>query len=94
MRPLSRNSGKGAIFIGYRRDDSAEVVDRIEEALVAAFSRRRIFRDIQSIDSGVDFREHIEQALARCRIALIVIGPDWVSATDETGHRRLDDPTD
>lgn len=81
-----------AIFIGYRRDDTADVAGRIYDALEARFGRERIFKDVDSIPVGANFRNYIRGILPRCRVALILIGPNWVDARD--GSRRLDDPED
>jgi hypothetical protein len=81
-----------AIFIGYRRDDTADVAGRIFDALESRFGRDRIFKDVDNLRPGSDFGEYIKTILPRCRVALILIGSNWVSARDEDGRRRLDDP--
>lgn len=83
-----------AIFIGYRRDDTADVAGRIFDALESRFGRDHIFKDVDNLHPGADFAEYINHVLPRCRVALILIGPNWVNAQDEDGHRRLDDPHD
>lgn len=83
-----------AIFIGYRRDDTADVAGRIFDALESRFGRDRIFKDVDNLRPGADFGEYIKTILPRCRVALILIGPNWVNAVDEDGRRRLDDPND
>lgn len=83
-----------AIFIGYRRDDTADVAGRIYDALEARFGKERLFKDVDNIPPGVDFGKYIKGILPRCRVALILIGPNWISARDANGHRRLDDPND
>jgi hypothetical protein len=83
-----------AIFIGYRRDDTADVAGRIFDALESRFGRDRIFKDVDNLRPGADFGEYIQTILPRCRVALILIGPNWVNAQDEDGRRRLDDPND
>jgi hypothetical protein len=81
------------IFINYRRGD-VYVVDRIDEALALEFGRRNVFRDVEGIEKGKDFRRQLYEAIGKCDATLVVIGPDWLSATDESGKRRLDDPND
>jgi hypothetical protein len=81
------------IFINYRRSD-VYVVDRIDEALAREFGRRNVFRDVEGIEKGKDYRRQIGDAIGRCDATLVVIGPDWLSARDESGGRRLDDPND
>ncbi|MEZ5959987.1 MAG: TIR domain-containing protein [Hyphomonadaceae bacterium] len=83
-----------AIFIGYRRDDTADVAGRIYDALETRFGKERLFKDVDNIPPGVDFGKYIKGILPRCRVALILIGPNWINARDANGRRRLDDPND
>jgi len=83
------------VFISYRRDDSADITDRIYEHLSNHFGKDAIFIDIADIPLGVDFRTHIEGVIAKCAVQLVVIGPNWLDAkSPEGGRRRLDDPAD
>jgi WD40 repeat protein len=83
-----------AIFISYRRDDTADVAGRIYDAFAGRFGRKRLFKDVDNLHPGADFGEYIKTVLPRCRVALVLIGPDWIAAIDEIGRRRLDDPHD
>lgn len=83
-----------AIFIGYRRDDSAREAGHIYDAFASRVGPSHVFKDVDNIPLGEDFSEHLRGILPRCRVALIVIGPHWVEARDEEGHRRLHDPFD
>ena len=40
------------------------------------------------------FGDYIRTILPGCRVVLVLIGPNWLEARDETGRRRLDDPQD
>src|SRR5690348_1341583 len=82
------------IFISYRRDDSKAITDRIDERLAGTFGRAAVFRDLASIPLGVDYEQFIKDQLADCSVEIVVIGPGWLSATNSSGHRRLDDPRD
>ncbi len=82
------------IFISYRRDDTKYVCDRIYDVLVSVFGKGSVFRDIDGIPAGVDFRTAVAQAMNQCRVALVLIGPKWLTIADETGRRRLDNPND
>ena len=42
----------------------------------------------------MDFIRTIEEAVAACDVLLAVIGERWLTATDEEGRRRLDNPED
>ena len=48
------------ITISYRRDDSGVVTGRIFDRLIGHYGRDAVFRDIDNIPLGVDFRKHIE----------------------------------
>lgn len=83
-----------AIFIGYRRDDTADVAGRIYDAMAQRFGRQRVFKDVDNIGPGVDFGDYIKSVLPRCRVALVLIGPQWLESKDEGGRRRIDDDHD
>src|SRR5207248_8002164 len=50
--------------------------------------------DIADIDPGEDFAERIEKALQACQVALVLIGPRWLTAELPDGTRRIDAPDD
>ena len=50
--------------------------------------------DVAGIEAGRDFRKAIEESIAKCGVLLVVMGPGWVTAKNEAGVRRLDDPGD
>jgi hypothetical protein len=82
------------IFISYRRADSQDVTGRIFDRLVAKFTQKQVFKDVDSIPMGVSFPMHIKQMLGKAAAVLVIIGPNWLHAQDEQGSRRLDDPND
>src|SRR6516165_2829204 len=58
------------ITISYRRDDSLDITGRIFDRLTGHFGREAIFRDIDNIPPGADFRRHIDRVLDESDIAL------------------------
>ena len=82
------------IFISYRRQDSQSAAGRLTDHLREQLRGATIFRDIETIEPGVDFVEAIDRALQGCGILLAVIGPRWASLSDASGQRRVDDPND
>jgi len=82
------------IFISYRRDDAAGHAGRLFDRLSEHYGRSRVFMDVAGIEAGVDFVEAIDQAVGSCQVLLVMIGRQWLRATDEHGRRRLDDPGD
>src|SRR5262245_55812747 len=77
------------IFISYRREGGSAWALMLRDDLVRAFGENRVFRDTDTMGPG-NWREQINLALERCKVVLVVIGRGWLSATDETGMRRLD----
>ena len=82
------------IFISYRRADSRLVANRIYDRLTGAFGRRNIFKDVDDIPPGRDFRDVLREATTSCKVMLVFIGPHWLHVQDDSGQRRLDDPED
>jgi hypothetical protein len=82
------------IFISYRRQETSALAGRLYDRLVDRFGENQVFMDVDTIELGVDFAEVITQAVGTCQVLLAVIGPQWLTATDEGGRRRLDDPDD
>lgn len=82
-----------SIFISYRRSDSNDVVGRIYDRLAQHFGRSVVFKDVDSIPLGVDFRTHLNQGVGNCRVLIAVIGSTWLTVQDAAG-RRLDNPND
>lgn len=80
------------IFISYRRKDSAYITGRICDRLEARFGRGSLYRDVDSIPMGVDFRAHLDEALAGSRVLLAIIGDEWLKTRD--GRQRLHEDND
>lgn len=82
------------ILIFYRREDSADVTGRIYDRLIQQFGRGTVFKDVDSMAFGVDFRVHLDTQLAKCEVFLAVIGRDWMKKRGSKSKSRLDDPGD
>jgi hypothetical protein len=82
------------IFISYRRTDSADITGRLFDHLTFHFAREDLFKDVDSIPLGVDFRKSIADAVQSCDVVLAVIGRNWLSSQDKQGHLRLSNPDD
>ena len=82
------------IFVSYRRSDSADITGRIYDRLVSEFAKEHVFKDVDSISMGGDFRTHLNGAMSQCRAVLTIVGTRWTDARDDAGARRLDDPDD
>ena len=66
----------------------------IEKALVREFGQDKVFRDIRNIKVGEDYRDAIRRELESCYAVLALIGPKWLTLTDESGVPRIDKPND
>jgi tetratricopeptide (TPR) repeat protein len=84
----------GRIFISYRRQETAWPAGRLYDVLVEHFPPEQVFKDVDNIDPGDDFVERITAAVSSCDVLLALIGQQWLTITDETGQRRLDNPGD
>ena len=81
------------ILISYRREDSPDVTGRIYDRLVQEFGKDWVFKDVDSIPFGVDFRTHLDEQVAKCHVFLAVMGPDWMRKSGK-GKSSLDDTED
>jgi hypothetical protein len=83
-----------AAFISYRRSDSKHFTGRMYDRLRAELGRDSVFKDVDSIPPGSHFPTVLRERLGRCRVALVIVGRDWVTAVEDDGTRRLDNPND
>ena len=83
-----------SLFISYRRHDSAGYSGRVHDRLQREFGHNLLFMDVDSIPLGSDFTKVLGEEISRCDALLAVIGPGWLDARDENGHRRLGSPDD
>lgn len=81
-----------AVFISYRRADSARWAARLNEHIGMRFGNDLVFRDVTDIRPGADFLDALRKELETCRVFLVLIGPHWLITTK--GERRLDSPKD
>jgi len=81
------------VFVCYRRDDSADVAGRVYDKLVETFGRPHVFKDVDSLRLGRDFRESIDKSVSSCDAFIAIIGRNWLDEVSD-GIRRIDDPTD
>jgi hypothetical protein len=82
-----------SVFISYRRIDSADIVGRLYDHLTSELGSKAVFKDVDSIDLGRDFRAQLEISLNACRILLCVIGDQWAGPAGSSS-RLIDNPED
>jgi len=81
------------IFLNYRKADAGGYAIPIYHSLVSKFGSSQVFKDVDAIKPGEQWDVKLNETLSTCDVVVAVIGPDWLSAADETG-RRLDRPDD
>ena len=85
--------GIKSLFISYRRQDSADITGRIYDGLIQHFGKTAVFKDVDSIPLGIDFREHLREHVGRCSILIAIIGKNWLVG-GEGKQPRLNDARD
>jgi uncharacterized protein YecT (DUF1311 family) len=81
------------IAISYRRSDSQDITGRIFDRLVQHFGKDTVFRDIDSIQPGIDFRTQIAEALRTTDVLLVVVGSAWFGQGKDKAN-RIDNEAD
>lgn len=82
------------VFMSYRRVDSSDVTGRLYDRLVTHFGRDNVFKDVDSIPLGVDYRRHIDRMVSSCSVLLVVIGKQWLALAGGGPELRLQNPND
>ena len=75
------------VFLSYRRADSQDVCGRIYEHLERELGQGVVFKDVDSLKLGVNFKDELARTLEHCKVALIVMGPNWIGAEDGSEAR-------
>jgi predicted ATPase len=83
-----------AFFISYRHSDSEAYTGRLYDRLVSQFGKEAVFKDVDSIPLGTDFRSHLNLVVGQCQAVLAVVGAGWLDVRDENGMRRLENRDD
>jgi hypothetical protein len=84
----------GRIFICYRGEDAAVTADWLFNWLTDYLGKDQVFKDVYSIEHGVDFSRKITAAVESSDVMLAVIGQQWLTLRDEHQRRQLDNPDD
>jgi len=82
------------IFISYRRDDAPGWARHLFGDVKSEFGLDNVFIDVEALRPGDDFVDAIKERLSVCDVMLVVVGRRWLTSTDDTGRRRLDDSAD
>jgi type VI secretion system (T6SS) IcmF/TssM family protein/TIR domain-containing protein len=83
-----------SIFISYRRVGALVHARALFERLRHEFGPNEVFIDLEGIDYGLDFIDILNEKLSDCQVMLAVIDPQWATALDRQGRRRIERETD
>jgi GTPase SAR1 family protein len=84
----------GGVFINYRGEDTRSYAVLLYRELCWHLGGDLVFLDSESIKAGTDFEQEILGRVRSCQVLLAIIGPHWLTATNPSGLRRIDDPED
>jgi TIR domain len=84
----------GGVFINHRGEDSGAYGVLLHFVLSRYLGPEAVFLDSESLVAGSDYVDELLTRVHRCRVLLAVIGPHWLTATDQAGRRRIDNPHD
>ncbi|MBA3493218.1 MAG: toll/interleukin-1 receptor domain-containing protein [Gammaproteobacteria bacterium] len=82
------------IFVNYRREPDQYVAGNLSRELRGHFGDSQVFRDKESIEGGVSWKQHVLDEIDRDSVLLVLIGQKWSDVRDAGGNRRLDKPDD
>lgn len=82
------------IFISYRREHTAVIVDRLHHRLTDHFGVSQIDRDIETVDPGDDFGQRIDEVVASSAVVLAIISDRWLVDRNPVGKRPIGVPRD
>ena len=90
-RGAATDAGPVKIFMSYRRADDRHFIGRLRDRLCDAFGDEVVFRDIDSIPAGTNFRKIILRTLHEVDAVVAVIGPNCArsATTPDLARHRL-----
>lgn len=80
---------KDGIFISYRREGGSLISSVLYDALKKYFFAANVFKDVNTLIPGSDYKTVIDAAISKSSVLLILIDKNWVSHTLEDGTKRL-----
>lgn len=89
-----RRAAYPPIFISYRRMDTDAAAGRLHEALVNRHGEDAVFMDQFSIRPGEVWPWTIQQAVTHCKLAIVLVGPQWLTIQGPSGRPRIGDYSD
>src|SRR4051812_17964530 len=93
LRGRAMSGGAAKVFISYRREETAGHAGRLYDVMSSRFGDSNVFMDVD-IAPGVDFVDRIKDAVGRCHVLLVIMGPHWATATTGGALPRIFEPED
>lgn len=82
------------IFISYRRSDTSAVSGRIYDRLIEVLDASEVFKDVDDIPLGSNFKTVITEKIGQSETVLVLIGKEYCKVANEDGSLRLFDNED
>jgi TIR domain len=84
----------GLAFVSYRREDTGPLAQSLYLELKGRFGSGQLFMDVNSVPVGNPWPSLVQDKLQKATVVLAVIGPAWLTTSDQYGRRRLDKAED
>jgi hypothetical protein len=81
------------IFVSYRREHDGAYAGWLFERLIEVYGKSRVFKDVDSLEPGIEFGRAIVGALEGCGVVLVLVGEDWMRSR-QSGPPGIFDPSD
>lgn len=75
--PTTESPPPGYIFVSYRREDSEADSNALYQSLERSFGAARIFKDVDNVPLGVNWKQAVIEAVESSSVMLLVMGPEW-----------------
>ncbi|HKS48925.1 MAG TPA: toll/interleukin-1 receptor domain-containing protein [Amycolatopsis sp.] len=82
------------VFLNYRTVDEPYGAVMLDQLLSDRFGSAAVFFASKSIPLGAEWEAEMFKAVGESDALLVIMGPQWLTAADEHGNRRIDDPRD
>lgn len=88
------NASPASVFINYRSSDEPLAALLLDIGLAQHLGAEHVFLDHRSMCAGTVFEPALRTAVRGCDVLLVVIGRNWLTATDGDGRRLIDQRSD
>jgi hypothetical protein len=77
------------IFISYRREGGSTFSSILYSELCKFFAAENIFKDVNTLTPGSNFKKEIESALDKSSIVLLLIDKHWSQLQNDKGEKKI-----